>query len=210
MINLQPFVGGDDDSERFASVVSRLGPCPEGVVLGPRQRDLTDRALAPSVAIHAEATESLLSYGDPVYGSPWGHIAKALTWSSRYRLSAKMLLKESWLSDGSDKPDGLSSIAGPVRPNIDVLSTPLASGKVKCNCSGHSWATGHRYQGGWHSCDFIQKSRYCKVFKCQLWGCHRPRHHEVWCHGHSKVFTALPFPMKAAAVARVVLDDLIP
>ncbi len=70
MIELQPFVWGDDDSERFASVVSRLGPCPESVVLGPRQRELTDRALAPSVAIHAEATASLLGYGDPVYGSP--------------------------------------------------------------------------------------------------------------------------------------------
>jgi serine/threonine protein kinase len=235
MINLQPFVGGDDDSERFAAVVARLGPCPEGVVLGPRQRELTARALAPSVVIHAETTESLLSYGDPVSGSKWGHIAKALTWSSRYRLSAKALLNESWLSsDGSDKPDGPSDIAGPARPNNDVVLTPPASEqkrswvtafspdpdmwtpepvapkKGKCCCSGHCWTSGHRYHKGCDSLDIIKNSRYCKECKCQLRGCSKPRHHGVWCHRHAKVFTELPFPLKATSAARAVLDELMP
>jgi serine/threonine protein kinase len=235
MIKLQPFVGGENDAERFASAVARLGPCPDGVFLGPRHRELTDRALAPSVVINTEkTTKSLLSYGDPVSGSPWGHIAKALTWSPRYRLSAKALLQESWLLDGSDKPDGPSNIAGPGRPNSAVLSTPPASDrkrswvtafssdpamwtpekvsskKDKCLCSGHCFTKGHRYQGGCDSCEVIENSSYCKACKCQLRGCHRPRHHGVWCHGHSKVFASLPFPLKAASAARAVLDDLMP
>jgi len=235
MITLQPFVWGDDDSERFASVVARLGPCPEGVVLGPRQRELTARAMAPSVVIHTENTLPLLSYGGPASGSPWGHIAKAITWSSRYRLSAKMLLKESWLSDGSDKPDGPSNIAGPVRPNSGVVSTPSASDqkkrswvtafssdpamwtpepvsskKGKCGCSGHCFTAGHRYHKGCDSCEIIQNASYCASCKCQLRGCYKPRHHGVWCHRHARVFTALPFPLRAASAARAVLDELMP
>jgi serine/threonine protein kinase len=230
MINIEPFIMGESESQRFASAVARLGPCPQGVSLGTRQAELTARALDPSVVAQAETTASLLSYGDPVSGSPWCHIAKAVAWKSRHRLSAKALLHESWLSDDSEKPDGPSSIAGPVRPKIDgPLSAdrkrswvtafspdpamwtpePVASNTSKCMCKGHCWTSGHRYRNGCDSCQVIENSNYCRDCECQLWGCHRPRNHGVWCHGHSKVFAALPFPLKAASAARAVLDDLI-
>ena len=87
---------------------------------------------------------------------------------------------------------------------------PVVKRRHTCECKGHCWTRGHRYRNGCDSQQIVVNSKYCRMCECSMSGCHKPRHHGVWCHGHQKVFESLPFPLQAAHAAQGVLDDMMP
>ena len=44
-----------------------------------------------------------------------------------------------------------------------------------CRCSGHCYASGHRYRGGCTAVDLLFRSQWCPECACTVSGCGRPR-----------------------------------
>ena len=224
LLTLQMFSIGNSDAERVASVLRRIGPCPDKTQLGPRQ------VACFKAAKNWDASEikALREYGDVAVGTPFGHVSKSLVWAPELRLEAKRLLEDEWLNSPIAASQGLAPMPTGQKPkqpdakektavaeNASTESALPSSTKRKrdpkvCLCSGHCNTPGHRYKNGCSSEIVPAGSQYCADCECVMPTCVRPKNKSDFCHGHRSVFLKLPWPLQATRAARAVLPRILP
>lgn len=230
---------GAGPTAQWKTAISRLGPPPEGLVLGPLQRSVIN------VRLPSETEQSFQEMFPPlaqVSGLEGflEFVSPACAWRPEDRPTAAELVRETHFlgeppagaqvalaasqglaSGRMDAPQATPSVlstlapASPHRPAMRRLFpvlTPLPTevSAEGCQCKGHCYQPGHRYRGGCDQNEVVVGTNRCAACACSVRSCTRPRNSSPFCLQHKKVFESLPLNIKCLWHSRRALACLLP